>query len=196
MAAAVIPLLIAAGTVATVSAIQQGRAAEAQGRTQEKIAQRNADIALKQAEEEKQAAAAQAIAQERRGRALIGEQRAKFAKSGVELRGSPLSVLVETAEELEADRLSILRTGSIAAGRNIAQAGIFRAQGSAAKASGTATKRASVLSAVGTGLSTAASVGFVSSRTGTTNKNPLASGAKDTGRKDRFGNPILSRSGR
>ena len=159
-----IPLLIAGGTVATVSAIQQGRAAEAQGRTQEKIAQRNADIALKQAEEEKQAAAAQAIAQERRGRALIGEQRAKFAKSGVELRGSPLSVLVETAEELEADRLSILRTGSIAAGRNIARAGIFRAQGSAAKARGTAAKRASVLSAVGTGLSTAASVGFVQSQ--------------------------------
>lgn len=160
LAPLIVPLLIAGGTVATVSAIQQGRAAEAQGRFQEKIAARNAEQALREAEGKRQAAAEAAIQKEREGRKLKGRQRALFAKSGVELRGSPLSVLVETAQDIEADRLTILREGAIAEASDEFRAGILRAQGSAAKARGRAAKRASVLSAVGTATSAGATAGL------------------------------------
>ncbi len=159
----IIAAIIAGGTVTVVSQIQQGRAAAAQGAAAQAIAQRNALLAERQAEEERVAAAAEALRQEREGKALKGRQRALFAKSGVELRGSPLSVIVETAENLEADRLTILREGAIRAGTAQAQAGIFRAGGVAAKARGKAAKRASILTAVGTGLSTAGQVGVAQS---------------------------------
>ncbi len=159
----VIPAIIAAGTIQVVSTIQQGRAAKAQGRAQAEIAARNALLAERQAEEQRVAAVAAALKQEREGKALKGRQRALFAKSGVELRGTPLSVIVETAQNLEADRLTILREGAIRAGTSQAQADIFRAQGVSAKARGRAKKRASILSAVGTGLSTVGSVGVAQS---------------------------------
>lgn len=155
----IIPLIIAGGAIATVSQIQAGRAAERQGQVAADIAARNALLAERQAGEQRVAAAAEALAQERRGKALKARQRAVFAKAGVELRGTPLSVIAETAEELEADRLTILREGAIRAGTSRAQAGIFRAEGAAAKAKGRARKRASILTAVGTGLSTVGQVG-------------------------------------
>ncbi len=151
--------LIVGGGLQILSTIQEGQAAQAEGETQAAIAERNALLAERQAESQRQAAAAEALKQERKGKALKARQRALFAKSGVELRGSPLSVLVETAENLEADRLNILKEGRIAAGTSLQQAGIIRAQGASAKARGRATKRASILSAVGQGLTTVGTVG-------------------------------------
>ena len=162
--ALVVPAIIAGGTLTAVSQVRQGRAAAAQGRAQAAIAARNAQLAERQAEQERVAAAAEALKQERAGKALKGRQRALFAKSGVELRGTPLSVIVDTATELEADRLTILREGAVRAGTRKAQAGIFRAQGVSAKARGRAAKRASILTAVGTGLSTVGSVGTARSQ--------------------------------
>ena len=95
-----IGLIIAGGTLTAVSQVQQGRAARQAGRTQEAIAQRNALLAERQAEAEQQAAVEEAKRQEREGEALKGKQRAAIAKSGVLARGTPLSVLVETAEVL------------------------------------------------------------------------------------------------
>jgi hypothetical protein len=159
MAAAVIPLIIAAGVVQTVSTVQAGRQARAQGKQQQDIANRNAQLADQKAEAERVAAAAEALKFETQGEALKSRQRALFAKSGVELRGSPLSVIVDTAQNLEADRLSILREGIIRSKTSKAQADIFRAEGSAAAARGRAASRASILTATGTALSTAAGVG-------------------------------------
>ena len=163
---------IAGGTIATVATVQQGRAAEAQGKFQEQIAIRNAQQAQREAEGRRQAAAELAIQKEREGRRLRGRQRALFAKSGVELRGSPLSVLVETAQDIEADRLTILREGALSASSDEFRAGILRAEGSAAKQRGKAAKRASVLSAVGQGLSTAGTVAAIGGPPGT--QGPLS----------------------
>ena len=151
---------IAGVTLAAVSTVQQGRAAEKQGRFQEKIALRNAEQARREAEGKRQSAAEAAVERERRGRALKGKQVAGFAKSGVELRGSPLSVLVETAQDIEADRLTILREGAIAGATDEFRAGIITAEGSAAKARGRAAKRGSVLSATGQVLSGVGAVGL------------------------------------
>jgi hypothetical protein len=156
--------LIVAGSIATVSTVQQGQQAKAQGKFQEKIAQRNAQLAERQAEEQRTAAAAEAIRLERQGKALKSRQRTAIAKSGVALRGSPLSVIVDTAQNLEADRLTLLREGVIRAGTSKAQAGIFRAEGSAAKSRGRAASRASILQSVGIAAGTVGSVGIARSQ--------------------------------
>ena len=169
-------LIIAGGVTSTVAAVQSGRAARAKGEAAEKIAQRNAQLAERQAEEEQTAAAAEALRIERQGKALKSKQRTLFAKAGVEARGTPLSVIVETAQNIEADRLTILREGQIRRGTSIAQAGIFRAQGKSAKARGKATQRASVLSAVGTSLSTVGQAKLAQSKfkSGSTGRGTVA----------------------
>ncbi len=158
--------LIVGGALTAKSQIDQGRAARQAGRDQEAIANRNALLAERQGEAERQAAAEEAVRQEKEGRALKGRQRAIIAKSGVEARGTPLAVLVETAENLEADRLNILREGAISAAQRQGQAGVLRAQGAAAKSRGKATSRASNLAAVGTLLSTAGAVGLSGQESG------------------------------
>ena len=151
--------LVVGGGIKAVGAIQQGRAARQAGEAQEAIAERNALLAERQAEAEQQAAVEAAKQQEREGEALKGRQRAAIAKSGVLARGTPLSVLVETAVDLEADRLNILREGRISASQRRQQAGIFRAQGQAAKQRGRAIGRASTLASAGTILTTVGAVG-------------------------------------
>lgn len=161
---AIISLLVAGTAVTTVSAVQQGRDAKQQGEFQSKIAARNAEQAIKDAEGKRQAASEIAIQQEREGKALKARQRASFAKSGVELRGSPLSVLIETAQDIEADRLTTLREGAILASTDEFRAGVLTAQGRAARARGTAASRTSILSAVGIGASGLATIGLASSQ--------------------------------
>ena len=152
--------LIVGGGLTAVGKIQEGRAARAAGKTQAEIAARNALLAERQAEAEQQAAITAARQQEREGEALTGAQRAAIAKAGVVGgRGTPLALLVETAEILEAERLTILREGIISASQLRQQAGIFKAQGAAAKAKGEAASRASVLAAGGTILTTVGTVG-------------------------------------
>ena len=136
----------------------------------------------RQAEAEQQAAIEEERRQEREGEAFKGRQRAAIAKTGVVGgRGTPLTVLVETAETLEAERLNILREGAISASQRKAQAGIIRAQGAAAKARGKAAGRAANLAAFGTILSTIGTVGLAGSQFGKTT-GPSA-GFKKTARK-------------
>lgn len=163
--ALIIPLIIAGGVVSTVAAVQQGRAAKAAGKAQEAIAERNALLAERQAEQEQLAALEAAKVQEREGKRLLARQRAMFAISRVQIgKGTPLSVVVEQAAVLKAEELTILTEGAIAASQRRAQAGILRAGGAAARARGRAAGRASILTAIGTGLSTAGAVGLASSR--------------------------------
>jgi hypothetical protein len=152
--------LAVGGGIQAVSSIQQGRAARQAGETQDAIAQRNALLAERQAEAEQQAAVEAARQQEREGEAFKGRQIAALAKSGVQIaRGTPLALVVETAENLEADRLNILREGAISAAQRRGQADILRVQGASAKARGRAASRAATLASVGTILTTVGAVG-------------------------------------
>ena len=165
MATLAIIALSVGGGLQALSMVQEGRAARETGAAQAAIAERNALLAERQAEAEQQAAAAEAKIQREAGEELLARQRALFAKGGVELRGTPLSVVVDTAEKLEADRLTILREGAITAAQRKGQADVLRLQGRAAKARGRATGRASVLAAGGTILSTIGQGAFMKSRT-------------------------------
>jgi len=154
-------LAIAGAAATTVSTVQQGRAAKAQGKAQSEIAARNAQMAEQQAEEQRVAAAAEAVRIEEQGEALKSRQRALYAKGGVEIKGSSLAVLVDTASKTAADAAEIRRQGVISSISSQAQGDVMRAQGAAAKAKGAAAGRASILSATGTGLSGAAKVGYM-----------------------------------
>ncbi len=161
LAPLVIPALIAGTAVTAVSAIEQGRAAKTQARAQEAIAERNAMLAERQALSERQAATVEAKLFAKEGKRLLARQKAAFAVSGVQIgRGTPLSVIVETAAELKAEELTILREGAISASQRKSQAGIFRLQGKAAKQRGKAAGRAAVLSATGSILTGFGNVGI------------------------------------
>lgn len=158
--ALVIPALIAGTVVTSVSAIQQGRATREQARAQEAIAARNAELAERKAEAEQQAALEATKRQAREGKKFLARQRALFAVSRVDIsRGTPLAVVVETAAELKAEELTILREGRISAAQRRSEADIFRLRGEAAKAKGKAAGRAATLAATGSILTGIGEVG-------------------------------------
>jgi len=155
-----IPLLIAGTAIGAYAMYQSGQAAKAQAETEAAIMEYNAKIKEQEEAARVQAAEYQAKAFEARGEKLQATQRALYGVSGVEMRGSPLSVLDETAAELEADRLQILREGYISAGQSAAEAQIYKMQGAAAKQRGSAAARGAVLSATGTVLSGLGTAGY------------------------------------
>ena len=142
--------LIASAAISTVGAIQQGKAAETQAENEARIANFNQAVANQQAEEEERAAGERALIQEREGEKFKARQRAVAGVTGVETRGSILSVLEDTATTLELDRLSIIREGKIRGGQRRVRAIGFGLSAQAARSRAKAKSRATVLTAVGT----------------------------------------------
>lgn len=122
---AAIAALASAG-ISAVGAVAQGNSAKA-------MADYNAQVS------ENDAAAARAAANYEEGRLrersarLLSAQRAAIAASGIDLEGSPLAVMEETALEAEMDALAIRQQGSVAAARSMSQAALSRMEGKAAK---------------------------------------------------------------
>lgn len=97
----------ALGTVVSVfGAIQQGQQASDAAEYDAKVAERNATIARQQA-------AADADAQQRDARRRIGAARAAYGAAGVDVEGSPLDALEESAANAELDRQNILYRGRL-----------------------------------------------------------------------------------
>jgi hypothetical protein len=120
--------MLAAGSaiVGAVGAIQQGKA-------QQSMANYNADVAERAAENAKVAAAFEESAQRSRADKFRSTQRALFAKSGVTQEGSPLLVEADTAAQAEQDALAIRFSGSAAEARAKSQAAMSRMGGRVAK---------------------------------------------------------------
>ena len=145
-----VPLLLIGGAItAGVGQYQQGQAAEAQGKAEQKILDYNAKL------KEQEAAAELARSQEEarqfklQGEGLQAGQRVGYAKGGVLAVGSPALVLEETALNLEADRMRIIKEGYLAESFRRSEAEGLRFQGRAAKARGSNIKTASMYSAAG-----------------------------------------------
>jgi hypothetical protein len=117
---------LASAGVSAVGALVQGGQAKAM-----------ADYNAKVAENDARAAELQAGYEEERFRDRAGKlrsaQRAAVAKSGIDLEGSPLAVMEETALEAEMDALSIRQQGSVEAARARSRAALDRMEGKAAK---------------------------------------------------------------
>lgn len=104
-----------------------------QGKSQEAIAKYNAAIENNRAIQSQQDANAAAASQRRQADALQKRQRALYAKSGVTGEGTPLSVMIDSAQEMELMALDIERGGDIAATQHRSQAAIDKFSGRAAR---------------------------------------------------------------
>ena len=132
--------IIALGAGAGISAYgqyQQGQTAEAQGKAEQQIAEYNAKLKERQGKAEEERARADALRFEKEGEALLGTQQVGIAKGGVlSSVGTPALLLEETAKELEADRMAILKEGFLAGSFRESEAEGLRYEGRAAKARG------------------------------------------------------------
>ena len=145
-------LAIVAGTaVQTYGQLQQGKVAAAEGKAAQQIAEHNAKIKERQAAAELERARAEAERFGREGEALLGEQQVALAKGGVlATTGTPALLLEETADELKADRMQILKGGFLAESFRLSEAEALRFEGRAARARGRYARSASRLFAATT----------------------------------------------
>ena len=98
------------------------------GANAQKMGEYNATVSQQKAQ-------ADEATQRRRAGALLGTARANVGASGVELSGSPLDVIANSAAEAELDALNIRYGGSINAQRSRLQGDMARSQSYTAAAS-------------------------------------------------------------
>lgn len=143
-------LVAAAAATGAVSSIQQGRAARAAHEFNVQLAERDAETA-------RRAAAADEVEARRQAAKRVGSQRAALAASGVDLTGTPLDLLAETAEDDELNALRVRFGGET-------QAQGFQGRAASERFSGRQAMRAGVIGAVGQGLTGAGNVALLRSR--------------------------------
>lgn len=122
--AAAVPIIMAVGTVvSTISTIKQGEAAAEAANKQAALAEQAAADSRNQAEQ-----------QEKRQRILnkksLGDIRANMAASGIQLEGTPLDVLQESATNAELDAIAIRHGGEMRARSYQGEAELSRYRGS------------------------------------------------------------------
>lgn len=108
----------------------EGKMLDAQGEAQQAIANYNAKLQEREAKARMQAARLQERRVSKKGKAVQGAQRARFAKSGIALTSpSAIDVLADTAFEVFMDRNLTLRGGLLESQALKNQAKMTRAQG-------------------------------------------------------------------
>lgn len=150
---------VASGVIGAVGAMQQ---AEAQARAAEynaKIQERNALIADQNRKAAIETADVAASDQRRDSRRVMAQMRAAYGASGLELAGSPLDVLEDTAleQELGAQRIEFegrlrAREGAISMLGMREDANLQRMEAGAARTAGGIAAIGSVVGGIGTGL--------------------------------------------
>ena len=121
------------GTLVSAAAtVLGGFSAYQQGKTAEALAEYNATVAEREGKAKEKASEIEAQRFQRQAAALEAEQVAAYGKSGVTFRGSPLTVMAETAKNLELDRQMILQEGLRAREFAEAEAHAHRLRGQAA----------------------------------------------------------------
>ena len=145
-------VLLAGTAISVAGQYQQAKAAERESKNAASIAEFNAQQKLQEGKAQQQRFKREAEMQQRKGAELQAAQKAAYGKSGVTGRGSPLTVQVDTAKQLELDRLTILREGSEAIRRSESAAAGDRMQASSFRQQGSAAMRGGLLAAGGTAL--------------------------------------------
>lgn len=145
---AAVPIIAAGvgGLMSAVGAIQQGSAARQAGEYNAQVAGQNSALALQQGTEEARRYRIQA-------RKQIGDMRANYGASGVQMEGSPLDYLEESAASAELDALSIEHGANVKAAGFGNEASSSRYEGRQAQKSGYFSAAGSLLSATGQALS-------------------------------------------
>jgi hypothetical protein len=145
-AVAIIGLVVSAASagVGAYSSIQQGEAAD-------KASKFNANVAQNQAAETSMRAGFEAQQIRRKNLILSGDQRAAYAKSGVDISGSAVDVMNDSGVQGELSALASLWAGQNQSQKYLSQAKLDIFQGDQSRSSG-------YLSAGGTILSGSANV--------------------------------------
>jgi hypothetical protein len=148
--------LVAGGALSGASMIQQGRIQKAQGETQEKIAEYNADQARKQGEARLEASKIEATRVSRKERIVSAMNIARSAKSGISLSESPSTIeaMADVAYQFHLDRNLITQGGMQDFLSAEGQSSLLRAEGAFAKEQGRMAQTASFVGAAGQGLMT------------------------------------------
>ena len=132
---------LAAAGVSANAAIQQGKA-------QEKAAKFNAAVERNNALAAQDQAQFEAAKLRRRNAFLRGAQSAAIGKSGVDLSGSAVDVMNDSAVQGELDALAALYTGKVRANSAQSSAQLFDAQGENARTSSYYSAAGSILGGV------------------------------------------------
>ena len=140
-------IIVGAAAAGAAGQIYAGKAAEQEGKANQKIAERNAIKAEQDAE--------QAIALGKRNvsifekdfNSLQSQTTASYLKSGVKLEGTPIEVLTAMYAEAELEKEIIMYNAQVDSADKIEQAVISRMEGAAALARGKNAKKASYFNA-------------------------------------------------
>lgn len=116
------------------------------GYQQSKAASYNAKVQEQAAVAAEQKAEYDETAHRQRVQSILSSQRALYGKSGVELTGSPLLVLEDTAKQGEMDALAIRYGGDVEAAQQRSGAALSKMQSSSALTSGVLGAGSSLLS--------------------------------------------------
>lgn len=144
--------IVAAAGVQAAGQIGAGESARA-------AASRNAEIMRREAELNQQQGVARAVAQERRGRELLGQQRAAIGQAGIGWEGSAEDVMRESSTMAQLDVMSTFYESAL-------QSTAMRNRASIAEWEGKQARRASRVGAATSLLMGAANYGLASSMAG------------------------------
>jgi hypothetical protein len=180
-------MMVAGGGMMVGGQVMGGLSAKAEGEAANAIAKYNANLKIQEAAEIQRQASEEAIDVQEAGQELMASQRASYLASGVNLQGTPMTVLNKTAYEIEKERLNILRQGQIGANYATSEANILRLQGKLAKKKGKTAFYSSLLSAGGTVLMAGSQLGF-----GGGGEKPPASFVPSGGAKKYYGSTSTS----
>lgn len=122
---------------------------------QSKAADYNAKVADVEAENARNKAAYEEQAHRENLKRILSSQQALYGKAGVDMSGTPLLVMEETAKQGELDALAIRYGGDVAAARARSEANLYKMKSSSAKSTGYMAAGSSLL----TGASKAYSYG-------------------------------------
>lgn len=147
------------GVIGAIGAIQSANAQAAAAEYNARIAERNSKIADQNRQMNIQTAEIAAEDKRRENRRVLSAMRAAYGTSGLELAGSPLDVLADTAIEQELDVQRIRYEGRVRGREGAIQmlgleedATLSRMEGKAAKTAGYIGAAGSLFSGAGTAL--------------------------------------------
>ena len=111
------------------SAVVSSAGTVAGGQAEKNMADYNARVAEQGAQAATDRAAYDETAHRAEIRRILSKQRAAYGRSGVDVSGSPLLVLEDTAMEGELDAMAIRYGGEVEAARKKSEASLLRQQG-------------------------------------------------------------------
>lgn len=146
----IVGVTLAAAGIGAYSAIQQGKAAEGAAKYSANIERRNATIASQKSQYESERL-------RKRNVLIRGRQQAVYAKSGVEISGTPEDVMYDSEIEGQLDLLAVRYAGTIAASDAEARARLHIFRGQSARTASYFSATASILGGASQATATIAS---------------------------------------